>query len=401
MKYYIIAGEASGDLHGSNLIKELKRSDPATSVRCWGGDLMQAAGGQLVRHYKDLAYMGFTEVLMNLRTIFRNLDFCKQDILEYRPDALILIDYPGFNLRIAKWARSQHPNFKIIYYISPQVWAWKEGRVRQIRENVDKMLVILPFEKEFYQKWNYAVEYVGHPLVEVIDRFRAESAATPSSPTPVTASIPVPALFRFPKPVIALLPGSRKQEILKKLPVMLEVSRYFPDYQFVVAQAPGQDEAFYSSLLAPYPNVSSVSNQTYALLVQAQAACVTSGTATLETALFGVPEIVCYKGSSISYQIAKRLIRVKYISLVNLIMDKLVVKELIQDELTPENLRRELEDLLHNTARQQQVREDYKALKDLLSQGGHASANAAASILRFMAAPAKPSISQSKPSIPQ
>jgi lipid-A-disaccharide synthase len=374
MKYYIIAGEASGDLHGSNLIKELKRSDPATSVRCWGGDLMQAAGGQLVRHYKDLAYMGFTEVLMNLRTIFRNLDFCKQDILEYRPDALILIDYPGFNLRIAKWARSQHPNFKIIYYISPQVWAWKEGRVRQIRENVDKMLVILPFEKEFYQKWNYAVEYVGHPLVEVIDRFRAESTAP----------------LGFPKPIIALLPGSRKQEILKKLPVMLEVSRYFPDYQFVVAQAPGQDEAFYSSLLAPYPNVSSVSNQTYALLLQARAACVTSGTATLETALFGVPEIVCYKGSSISYQIAKRLIRVKYISLVNLIMDKLVVKELIQDELTPENLRRELEDLLHNSIRRQQLQKDYQALKELLSQGGHASANAAASILRFLGKPSTP-----------
>jgi lipid-A-disaccharide synthase len=373
MKYYIIAGEASGDLHGSNLIKELKRSDPATSVRCWGGDLMQAAGGQLVRHYKDLAYMGFTEVLMNLRTIFRNLDFCKKDILEYRPDALILIDYPGFNLRIAKWARSQHPNFKIIYYISPQVWAWKEGRVRQIRENVDKMLVILPFEKEFYQKWNYAVEYVGHPLVEVIDRFRA------APPTPL----------RFPKPIIALLPGSRKQEILKKLPVMLEVSRCFPDYQFVVAQAPGQDEAFYSSLVAPYPNVSSVCNQTYALLLQARAACVTSGTATLETALFGVPEIVCYKGSSISYQIAKRLIRVKYISLVNLIMDKLVVKELIQDELTPENLRRELEDLLHNSNHRQQLQKDYQALKELLSQGGHASANAAASILRFLGKPSR------------
>jgi lipid-A-disaccharide synthase len=383
MKYYIIAGEASGDLHGSNLIKELKRSDPATSVRCWGGDLMQAAGGQLVRHYKDLAYMGFTEVLMNLRTIFRNLDFCKQDILEYRPDALILIDYPGFNLRIAKWARSQHQNFKIIYYISPQVWAWKEGRVRQIRENVDKMLVILPFEKEFYQKWNYAVEYVGHPLVEVIDRFRA-APPTPHFSSPIH---PTPGSAPGPRPIIALLPGSRKQEILKKLPVMLEVSRHFPDYQFVVAQAPGQDEAFYSSLLAPYPNVSSVSNQTYALLLQARAACVTSGTATLETALFGVPEIVCYKGSSISYQIAKRLIRVKYISLVNLIMDKLVVKELIQDELTPENLRRELEDLLHNTSRRQQLQKDYQALKELLSQGGHASANAAASILRFLGKP--------------
>jgi lipid-A-disaccharide synthase len=377
MKYYIIAGEASGDLHGSNLIKELKRQDPATTVRCWGGDLMQQAGGDLVRHYKDLAFMGFTEVLLNLRTIFRNIDFCKQDILTHRPDALILIDYPGFNMRIAKWAHRQ--GFRIIYYISPQVWAWKEGRVRQIRDTVDKMLVILPFETAFYKKWNYAVEYVGHPLVEVIDRFRA---------APIPPAPPAPALPPFSKPVIALLPGSRKQEILKKLPIMLEASRNFPDLQFVVAQAPGQDQSFYKNLLEPYPNVSSVCNQTYTLLARAQAACVTSGTATLETALFGVPEIVCYKGSSVSYQIARRLIRVKYISLVNLIMDKLVVKELIQDDLTPENLRRELEDLLHNTARQQQLREDYHTLKDLLSQGGHASANAAASILLFMNASA-------------
>ena len=366
MKYYIIAGEASGDLHGSNLIKELKKQDPATTVRCWGGDLMQQAGGELVRHYKDLAFMGFAEVLMNLRTIFRNLDFCKQDILGYKPDALILIDYPGFNMRIAKWAHKT--GLRVIYYISPQVWAWKEGRVRQLRETVDKMLVILPFEKEFYRKWNYDVEYVGHPLVEVIDSFR-------SAP-------PVP--LRFTRPIIALLPGSRKQEILKKLPIMLRVTRFFPDYQFVVAQAPGQEPTFYDNLTSSWPNVSSVRNQTYALLAQAQAAFVTSGTATLETALFSVPEIVCYKGSPISYQIARRLIKVKYISLVNLIMDKLVVKELIQDELTPDNLRRELEDLLHNQARGQQLREDYHTLHELLSQGGHASANAAASILRFM-----------------
>lgn len=398
MKYYIIAGEASGDLHGSNLIKELKKQDPRSDIRCWGGDLMQAAGAEVVKQYKDLAFMGFTEVLMNLRTIFRNIDFCKEDILGYRPDALILIDYPGFNMRIAKWARRQ--GLRIIYYISPQVWAWKENRVRQIRENVDKMLVILPFEKQFYQKWNYEVEYVGHPLVEVIDSFRTGATSGTSaapSPTPSSAApsptlpnppsaVPVPSPTS-PRPVIALLPGSRKQEILKKLPVMLETSRYFPHYQFVVAQAPGQESAFYTSLLEPYPNVSSVCNQTYALLLQARAACVTSGTATLETALFGVPEIVCYKGSAISYQIAKRLIRVKYISLVNLIMDKLVVKELIQDQLTPDNLRRELEDLLHNKDRQQQLRDDYRQLKELLSQGGHASANAAASILRFMAHP--------------
>jgi lipid-A-disaccharide synthase len=378
MKYYIIAGEASGDLHGSSLIKELKRQDPTTAVRCWGGDLMQQAGGELVRHYKDLAFMGFTEVLMNLRTIFRNIDFCKQDILGYRPDALILIDYPGFNMRIAKWAHKA--GLRIIYYISPQVWAWKENRVRQIRETVDKMLVILPFEKAFYKKWNYDVEYVGHPLVEVIDRFRADFTRQPIGEGEAPP-------LRFSQPIIALLPGSRKQEILKKLPIMLEASRYFPNYQFVVAQAPGQEPAFYDSLISAYPNVGSVRNETYALLSQARAACVTSGTATLETALFGVPEIVCYKGSSLSYQIARRLIKVKYISLVNLIMDKLVVKELIQDQLTPDNLRRELEDLLHNHKRQQQLREDYHALHELLSQGGHASANAAASILRFMKTP--------------
>ncbi|HWB90263.1 MAG TPA: hypothetical protein VG605_00360 [Puia sp.] len=406
MKYYIIAGEASGDLHGSNLIKELKKQDPQTEVRCWGGDLMEAAGGKLVKHYKDLAIMGFAEVLMNLRTIFRNLDFAKKDILAYDPDALILIDYPGMNMRIAKWARQQQAattatHFKIIYYISPQVWAWKEGRVKQIRENVDKMLVILPFEKDFYKKWNYEVEYVGHPLVEVIDGVRipahpttgsSHSATTPDSGLTArpshSATTPDSAPpSQFSKPVIALLPGSRKQEIQKKLPVMLKVSEFFPDYQFVVAQAPGLDEDFYQQILAPYPHLAAVRNQTYSLLLTARAACVTSGTATLETALFGVPEVVCYKGSPISYQIARRLIRVKYISLVNLIMDKLVVKELIQDELTPENLRHELNDLLHNPERQQQLAADYRRLKELLSQGGHASANAARSILEFLRTP--------------
>jgi len=387
MKYYLIAGEASGDLHGSNLIKELKKQDAQADIRCWGGDLMQAAGGHLVKHYKDLAFMGFVEVLSNLRTIFRNLDFCKRDILDYQPDALILIDYPGFNLRIASWAHAQRltptkptshsptspakptpRDFRIIYYISPQVWAWKENRVKQIRECVDKMLVILPFEKDFYRKWHYEVEYVGHPLVEVIDNYQAPAGAIPE----------------FDKPIIALLPGSRKQEILKKLPVMLKVSEFFPGYQFVVAQAPGQDQAFYNEILAPYPQVAAVSNQTYALLQKAHAACVTSGTATLETALFGVPEVVCYKGSAISYHIARRLIKVKFISLVNLIMDKLIVKELIQDDLTPVNLRRELDSLLDDPDRRRQLTRDYQDLKHLLSQGGHASANAAHSIVAFL-----------------
>lgn len=373
MKYYIIAGEASGDLHGSNLIKEIKKLDPQARIRCWGGDKMQAAGAELVKHYRDLAFMGFAEVLMNLRTIFRNLAFCKEDILQFKPDALILIDYPGFNLRIAKWAKQQglfeQNGGKLIYYISPQVWAWKENRVKSMKACIDKMLVILPFEKDYYQnRWQWEVEYVGHPLIEAIEQHKA--AAGPGN-TPA-------------KEVIALLPGSRKQEILKKLPVMLEVTKKYPQYQFIVAKAPGADEAFYKDLLKDYDNVSYVANQTYDLLMQAKAALVTSGTATLETALFGVPEVVCYKGSWLSYQIGKRLVNVKYISLVNLIMDKLVVKELIQDELNPVNLQRELEDILHNEQRKAQLQQDYAALRQLLSQGGNASAKAARSVVGLL-----------------
>jgi lipid-A-disaccharide synthase len=368
MKYYLIAGEASGDLHGSNLIRELRQLDPEASIRCWGGDLMQAAGGELVKHYADLAFMGFVEVVANLGTILRNIDFCKKDILAFQPDVLIFIDYPGFNLRIAKWAKQKQ--FRTIYYISPQVWAWKENRVNTIKACVDRMLVILPFEKEFYRKWNYPVEYVGHPLVEVIDNFKAGHPELQPDPR-----------------IIALLPGSRKQEILIKLPVMLSLSREFPDYQFVVAKAPGQPDDFYAPLLAPYPNVSSVRNETYALLMQARAALVTSGTATLETALFGVPEVVCYKGSKISYLIAKRLIRVKYISLVNLIVDRLIVKELIQDELTTQNLKQELSAILPDSAAREKMEADYRDLKAILQEGGNASAKAARSIWAFLQAP--------------
>lgn len=369
MKYYIIAGEASGDLHGSNLITALQKKDGSATFRCWGGDKMQAAGAIIVKHYRHLAFMGFIEVLKNLRTIFRNIAFCKKDILAYQPNALILIDYPGFNLRIAKWAKQQ--GLIVIYYISPQVWAWKENRVRLIKQCVDKMLVILPFEKQFYQKWNFEVDYVGHPLVETIEHFQSENKNTALSGT------------EFEK-IVAVLPGSRKQEILQKLPIMLEVSKYFPTHRFVVAKAPGIEESFYQSLLESYSNVSSVINKTYELLSTSKAALVTSGTATLETALFGVPEIVCYKGNALSYQIAKRLIKIKYISLVNLIMDKEVVKELIQDELTVENCRKELQQLLNNTEKGQQIQKDYADLKSLLSKGGSASANAAAIIYRLL-----------------
>lgn len=370
MKYYIIAGEASGDLHGSNLIKELHKLDNNASIRCWGGDKMEAAGATLVKHYRYLAFMGFIEVVKNLPTIFRNLAACKKDIVIYKPDVLILVDYPGFNLRIAEWARQQ--GLKIIYYISPQVWAWKENRVKKIKRDVDKMLVILPFEKEFYKKWNFEVDYVGHPLVEVIEEFKAQSLKLKVQRSEDML------------PIIALLPGSRKQEILIKLPIMLEVAKQFPGYKFVVAKAPGLPAEFYDELLKPYDNVEAVVNQTYELLNNAKAALVTSGTATLETALFAVPEIICYKGSNISYQIAKRLISIKFIGLVNLIMNKEVVKELIQHDLTVNNIVTELNRLLQDKNRQQELQNDYSKLRELLSQGGHASSNAARIIVDFL-----------------
>ncbi len=330
---------------------------------------MEAAGGVLVKHYRELAFMGFVEVVMNLRTILRNLDFCKRDILSFKPDVLVLIDYPGFNLRIAKWAKQQ--GIKAAYYISPQVWAWKEGRVTMMKQCIDEMIVILPFEKDYYKnKWQWDVEYVGHPLIEEINK-KLQQGAVPLQTTNNVA---------ITKPVIALLPGSRKQEIKKKLPVMLEVSTSFNQYQFVVAQAPGLEPEFYNEFINNYPDVALVKNQTYDLLMQSKAALVTSGTATLETALFGVPEVVCYKGSEISYQIAKRVIDIRYISLVNLIMDKEVVRELIQGEMNTENITGELALLLHHHGKQQQLRKDYEALKNILSTGKNASAKAAAII---------------------
>jgi lipid-A-disaccharide synthase len=372
MKYYIIAGEASGDLHGSNLIRELKKNDSLASFRCWGGDLMQQAGGELVKHYRDLAFMGFIEVVKNLGTIFKNLRLCKADILRYQPDAIILIDYPGFNLRIAEWAKRR--GIKVIYYISPQIWAWKESRVHVIRRNVDKMLVILPFEKEFYAKWNVEVEYVGHPLIEVVDNAQnGPGQVNPFNLSPLNEHN-----------IIALLPGSREQEVAKKLPMMLQASKAFPEYHFIIAKAPSLDDSFYEPFLRDYPGVRTIRNKTYELLMQAKAALVTSGTATLETALFGVPEVVCYKGSAISYQIARRLVKVKYISLVNLIMDREVVKELIQDQLTPANIEKELRDILNDPARKRQLHGDYTELRNLLRKGGAASANAARIIYSFL-----------------
>ena len=330
MKYYIIAGEASGDLHGANLMKALKLQDLNAEFRFWGGDLMQNVGGTLIKHYKDLAFMGFIEVIMNLKTIAKNLKYCKQDIETYNPDVIIFIDYPGFNLRIAKWAKTK--GFKTHYYISPQIWAWKENRINAIKRDIDKMYVILPFEKTFYEdKHNFPVEFVGHPLIDAISNrnqvdlyeFRAAHGLTD-------------------KPIIALLPGSRKQEIKKMLSIMLSVVENFKDYQFVIAGAPSQDYSFYKQFIKK-ANVHFVSNKTYDLLSVSTAALVTSGTATLETALFKVPQVVCYKGSWLSYQIGKRLVKhIKYISLVNLIMDKEVVTELIQDDCNTKRLHLEL-----------------------------------------------------------
>jgi lipid-A-disaccharide synthase len=333
MKYYIIAGEASGDLHGSNLMKALVKKDRDANIRFWGGDLMKGVGGSLVKHYKDLAFMGFFEVFMNIRTIIRNIKYCKQDILKFQPDVLILIDYPGFNLRIAEFARKN--GFKVHYYISPQIWAWKENRIKKIKRDVDEMYVILPFEKEFYEeKHNFPVHFVGHPLFDALSERKLVDEQAFLKDHNLSD-----------KPIIALLPGSRKQEIKKMLSVMLKMVDKFPDYQFVIAGAPSQSFEFYKRFIRN-KEVSFIENKTYDLLSVSYAAVVTSGTATLETSLFKIPEIVCYKTSWLSYQIGKRLVDLQFISLVNLIMGKEVVKELVQDDFNELGLERELHKIL-------------------------------------------------------
>lgn len=367
MKYYIIAGEASGDLHASNLMKALKEVDENAEFRFWGGDLMEQQGGTLVKHYRELAFMGFSEVIMNLRTIFKNISFCKKDIAEYNPDVLIFIDYPGFNMRIAEWAKKE--GFKTHYYISPQIWAWKENRIKKIKRDVDEMYVILPFEKDFYtQKHDFPVHFVGHPLLDAIDN---------KPPVDIEAFKRNNGLDE--RPVIALLPGSRKQEIEKMLKVMLSVTSDFKDYQFVIAGAPSQEEEFYQDFMKK-SNIKLIMNKTYDVLGIAHAALVTSGTATLETALFKVPEVVCYKGSYISYHIAKRIINLDYISLVNLIMDREVVKELIQNEFNSKNLKIELKKILEEKNRKR-IFSDYYELEQKLGGKG-ASRNTAELIFK-------------------
>ena len=368
MKYYIIAGEASGDLHGSRLIRAIKKNDAQASFRAWGGDLMLEEGVSLVKHYREMAFMGFIEVLFNIRKIISNLQLCKKDIIAFHPDAIICIDYPGFNLPIAKF--SKRYGFKTIYYISPQVWAWKEKRVRDIKNNIDQMLVILPFEKSFYNRWNYDVEYVGHPLIETIEEFKHSERALKIKNE----------FAQRDKKIVAILPGSRKQEIHTKLPIMLKATTAFKNIEFIVAQAPGIDDGVINEHIKHFKNVSIWKNKTYELLSIADAAVVTSGTATLETALFGVPEVVCYKTSRISFLLARSFIKVKFISLVNLIMDKMVIKELIQDDMIPDNIEEELKSLLNNDSKRNQMKADFQALQQVLHSGGNASKNAAEKI---------------------
>ena len=370
MKYYIIAGEASGDLHASNLVAEIKKKDKKAEFRGCGGDLMKAQGVDLLKHYRTMAYMGFVEVAVNLRKVLGNIALCKNDILEYQPDVVILVDYPGFNFRIADFAHEK--GFKVIYYISPQLWAWKRRRVRKIKRSVDKMLVILPFEEEFYKRYGVDVTYVGNPLLDEQAKFGTSNRSIFLRRNSLGEK----------REIIAMLPGSRKQEVKRMLPVMLKVVPRFPEYQFVIAGVSSLDKALYKKIIGN-SDVFLIENQTYELLQNSSAAMVTSGTATLETALFSVPEVVCYKATGISYLLAKWMIKVKFISLVNLVMGKEVVKELIQGDLTEHNIVKELELLLRNGKRQRQLLEDYEELKGRLGSAG-ASEKAAEVIINVM-----------------
>lgn len=366
MRYYIIAGEASGDLHASNLVAEMKKKDKKAEFRGCGGDKMKAQGVDLLKHYRTMAYMGFVEVAVNLRKVMRNISQTKKDIMAYQPDAIILVDYPGFNFRIAKFAHEK--GFKVFYYISPQVWAWKRRRVKKIKASVDKMLVILPFEEEFYKHYGVDVTYVGNPLLDELAKYGATNRSAFLRRNSLGEK----------REVIALLPGSRKQEVKRMLPVMLKMVPRFPNYQFVVAGVSSLDKGLYKEIMGA-TDAFFVEDQTYELLQNSSAALVTSGTATLETALFTVPEVVCYKATGFSYRLAKAMIKVKYISLVNLVMDKDVVKELIQGDLSEENLAKELDLLLHNGKRQRRILEDYDELRDRMGNAG-ASEKAAATI---------------------
>ena len=345
MKLYFIAGEDSGDLHGKNLINSLKKKDATLQTRGVGGEKMRAVGTELVAHIKDINFMGFWEVITNLGIIRQLFKTVKSDIQKWKPDAVVLIDYPGFNLRMAKYLKER--GIKVIYYISPQVWAWKKGRVKKIKKYVDQMMVILPFEKEFYQKEGVEVDFVGHPLLDEIN--------LNSNP-------------KDKEPIIALLPGSRQQEIKRMLPVMLETIQHFPNYNFIVAGAPSQKPEFYQSIIGT-ARAELVINQTYDVLTQARYALVTSGTATLETALFDVPQVVCYRGSAISYHIGKRLVQIRFISLVNLILDQPLVRELIQYDFNKKELVSSLRKIMKPEG-EKAIREGYSLLRQKLGDKG-------------------------------
>lgn len=365
MKIYLIAGEASGDMHASRLIRELKKLHPTAEFRAWGGDLMAAEGAVLVKHYRELAFMGFAEVIRNLPAILGNMRLCKQDIRTFQPDLVVFVDYPGFNLRIAPYVKSL--GIKTAYYISPQLWAWKAGRVKLIRQYIDRMLCILPFEEAWFAQHGVQATYVGHPLLDALAEY-------PYNPD-FRAANSLDA-----RPIIALLPGSRKQEISIKLPIMLEAAVQFPDHQIIVAAAPGQEDSFYQEVAAGKP-MKTTRGQTYDLLRNAQAAMVTSGTATLETALIGCPELVAYKGSALSYAIGRRLVKVKYISLVNLILDRLLVREYIQADCNPSALAAETHKLLTDTGYRNKIEAGYHDLRGQL--GGTGASQRAAEQLSF------------------
>ncbi len=366
MKYYIIAGEASGDTHAANLMRAIKVNDKAAKFSAWGGDKMKAQGATLVKHYHELAYMGLKEVLLNLRTILKNIAFCKKDLVAYHPDVLILVDYPGFNLKIAKFAHQK--GIKTVYYISPQIWAWHRSRVYQIKKTVDLMLVILPFEKDFYNRYHYPVTYVGNPLLDELE----ENSFADRKTFLQTNHLPA-------KPLIAILPGSRTQEIKAILIKMVSMADLFPAYQFVIAGASVEKKALYKEA----ENIPVVYYQIHDLLANAEAAIVTSGTAVLETALIGTPEVVCYHTSRLTYEVAKRVIKVKYISLVNLIMDKPVITELIQNEFNTKNLQNELQALLFDRNKRETMKTNYRMLRHKLGNKG-ASQRAADAIQNFL-----------------
>ena len=362
MRYYIIAGEASGDLHGSNLIKEIKKLDKNSEFRCWGGDLIKEQCGNLVKHYKDYSYMGFFEVFKNIIKIVNNISLCKKDILNFKPDAIIYVDFPGFNMRIAKWAKSK--NFTNHFYISPQIWAWKESRIKIIKKVIDQMFVILPFEKKYYKDLNYEVDYVGHPLLDVLKNKGKLNEKRDK--------------------IIALLPGSRDQEIRKILPVMLSVIEEFKDYKFVICVAPSKTKLFYEEYIKKINdnNIEIVQNQTYEVLKKSCAALVTSGTATLEAALFKTPQVVCYKSSWISFQIGRILLKnLKFISLVNLILNKKAVTELIQGQLNKKNITKELKYIISKDGKKK-VLNFYDDLEKLLNKDG-ASKETASKIVKY------------------